>query len=353
MKLSLLQQVTEWENLLLAFHKAAKGKRSKAATATMEFKLADELLVLQSELESDTYLPGGYVHFHIQEPKRRKISAAPFRDRVVHHALCRVIEPFFERSFIRDSYANRVGKGTHRAVDRFQQFTDRYTYVLRGDIKQHFASIDHEFLLNLLVRRLPDDSLTPLIQKIITSGQGVLEEEYQMHWFDGDDLLAACRPRGLPIGNLTSQFWSNCYMDPFDHFVKRGLGCKAYLRYVDDFALFADSKAQLWRWKRNIIERLARLRLVIHDSACQVLPTRCGAPWLGFVIYPNYRRLKARKARYATHRLAGRYQDWKSGLISFAELDASVKGWINHACHADTLGLRKTVMQRMAQKRNQ
>ncbi len=209
---SLLHQVIQWDNLLLAFRKAAKGKRGKSSTARLEARLADELLVLQAELETGTYLPGGYKHFHIQEPKRRKISAAPFRDRVVHHALCNVIEPLFERGFIDDSFANRCGKGTHRAIDRFQRFAQRYPYVLRADVVQHFAAIDHEILLRTLTRRLPDASVAPLIEKIVASGQGVLEQEYRMRWFPGDDLLAACRPRGLPIGNLTSQFWSVCWV---------------------------------------------------------------------------------------------------------------------------------------------
>ena len=169
-----------------------------------------------------------------------------------------------------------------------------------------------------------------------------------MHWFSGDDLFAACRPRGLPIGNLTSQFWSNCYLDPFDHFVKRELGCKAYLRYVDDFALFSNDKQQLWRWKQAIIARLARYRLTLHEAACQVTPTRCGAPWLGFVIFPDHRKLKARKARYATRRLAQRYAAWRDSAISFADFDASVKGWVNHVRFADTWGLRKTVFRRLA-----
>jgi len=343
-----LHQVIQWDNLLLAFRKAAKGKRGKPATARLEARLADELLVLQAELQSGTYSPGGYKHFIIQEPKRRKISAAPFRDRVVHHALCNIIEPFFERGFIDDSYANRHGKGTHRAIDRFQRFAQRYPYVLRADIEQHFAAIDHEILLQTLKRRLPDNSVSPLIDKIVASGRDVLEQEYRMHWFPGDDLLAVCRPRGLPIGNLTSQFWSNCYLDPFDHFVKRQLGCRAYLRYVDDFALFGKDKEQLWHWKKAIIDRLARYRLSIHESACQVAPTECGAPWLGFVVYPDHRTLKARKARYATRHLAQRYNAWRDGTITFAALDASVNGWVNHVRFADTWGLRKTVFRRLA-----
>ena len=142
-----------------------------------------------------------------------------------------------------------------------------------------------------------------LIERILAGGRDVLGDEYHMAWFPGDDLLAVCRPRGLPIGNLTSQFWSNCYLHRFDLFVKRELGCKAYLRYVDDFALFGDNKGVLWEWKAAFKERLAGLRLTIHENSAQVLPTVNGIPWLGFVIYPGYRKVKARKVRHATRRL--------------------------------------------------
>ncbi len=172
--------------------------------------MADRLLQIQGELLTGKYRPGSYTHFYIQEPKRRRISAAPFKDRVVHHALCNIIEPIFERRFIRDSYANRPGKGTHRACDRCQQFTRRYSYVLRLDIVKHFPAIDHQVLLRILRGYLTDEKTCVLCEKIIASGNGVLDQEYQPPLFPGDDLLDLCRPRGLPIGNLTSQFWSVC-----------------------------------------------------------------------------------------------------------------------------------------------
>ena len=336
--------ICRWENLLLAYQQAAKGKRSKSSVATFDYDLATQLLSLREELLTAHYRPGDYVHFRIHEPKQRKISAAPFRDRVVHHALCNVIEPRFEQQFIANSYANRKGKGTHRAVNCLQNFAQRYRYVLRADIVKHFPSIDHEILKNILYQLIKEEDVMQLTSQIIDSGTGILEEEYPMHWFPGDDLLAACRPRGLPIGNLTSQFWSNCYLNPFDHFVTRELRCPAYLRYVDDFALFSDSKKQLWDWKREIIEPLQQFRLVIHESSTQVLPVACGIPWLGFVVYPTHRRVKARKVRNTTRHLTECMDAWHRGKISFAELDASIKGWVNHVRYADTWGLRKHVL---------
>jgi len=312
--------------------------------AAFEFQLADHLLQLREELVHGSYAPGPYTHFFIHEPKHRKISAAAFRDRVVHHALCGIIEPRFERVFIPDSYANRIGKGTHRAIDRLQQFARRYRYGLRADVRQHFASIDHAILLDGLRKRVPEPDLLALIEIILAGGRDALRDEYRMVWFPGDDLLAACRPRGLPIGNLTSQFWSNCYLHPFDLFVKRELGCRAYLRYVDDFALFADSRATLWAWKTAIQARLAALRLTIHDSRAQVTATAGGIPWLGFVVYPDHRKVKARQVRHASRRLGQRYAAYCAGEISFAEFDASVQGWINHVRHADSWGLRRHLL---------
>ena len=187
-----------------------------------------------------------------------------------------------------------------------------------------------------------------LVEKIITGAKDVLRDEYTMVWFAGDDLLAACRPRGLPIGNLTSQFWSNCYLHPFDLYVKRELGCIGYLRYVDDFALFSNSKSQLWAWKAALVERLSKLRLTIHETRAQVTPVSIGIPWLGFVVYPDYRKVKARKVRHATCRLQARYTAYRHGAISFAELNASVQGWINYVRFADSWGLRTHMLRPVA-----
>ena len=259
----------------------------------------------------------------------------------MHHALCNLIEPIFDASFITHSYANRTGKGTHRAVDQLQHWARRYRYVLRGDVVQHFPSLDHALLRAQLARVIHDAEVLGLTDIILASGAGVLADEYTMVYFPGDDLLATCRPRGLPIGNLTSQFWSNVYLHDFDQFVQRELGCGAYLRYVDDFALFSNSKTELRAWKDALITRLARMRLTIHEAQAQVLPTHCGIPWLGFVVYPTHRLLKRRNAVHFTRRLERNLDAYRAGQISFAELDASVQGWINHVRYADTWGLRE------------
>lgn len=337
--MSLETKLCEWENLRLAYQNASRGKRGRGATAAFEMLLADNLLELQNELSEQTYQPGGYTSFHIHEPKKRLISAAPFRDRVVHHALCNITVPYFENLFIADSYANQRGKGTHRALDRCTQFARRYKYVLQCDVKQFFPSIDHAVLQETLAKMLPDQSVMWLIDKVLASGRGVLSEEYEMVYFDGDDLFASQRPRGLPIGNLTSQWWANCYLNPFDQFIRRELGCRGYVRYVDDFLLFGDGKRELMGWREKTLKRLERFRLTLHEKSAYPKPVTEGISFLGFQIFPDHRRLKPRKG-YAFRRKL-----WH--LMKFApqeKINASVQGWINHVRYGDTFGLRRSML---------
>jgi len=336
-------ELTSWENLRLAYRKASRGKRGRPNVASFEYNLEQNLLDLQAELRDKRYFPGEYLSFHIHEPKHRLISAAPFRDRVVHHALCNLIEPIFERSFIDDSYANRVGKGTHRALARCQAFARRYRYVLQCDIRQFFPSIDHLILRDILARKISDQNVLWLIDKILAGGAGLLSDSYDMVYFPGDDLLATLRARGLPIGNLTSQFWANVYLNPFDHFVKRELRCMAYLRYVDDMLLFADQKATLWQWKEAIETRLTYFRLTIHPRT-HPRPVTEGIPFLGFITFPQHRRLKARKGIYYQRKLRELVYAYSIGELTKEQLDASINGWTNHVRYANTVGLRKAIL---------
>jgi hypothetical protein len=336
-----------WENLYTAYLRAAHGKRSQDAVARFERRLEDNLVALQDELAQGTYQPGAYTNFTIHESKRRVISAAPFRDRVVHHALCQVIEPAFEASFIFHTYANRVGKGTHRALDACQAWTRQYRYVLPCDICQFFPAIDHHTLKQQLQRRIQDGDIRRLMALILRSGEGILRQEYEMVYYAGDDLWAALRPRGLPIGNLTSQFWANCYLNEFDHFVTRELGCHAYLRYMDDFLLFADDRATLWAWRGAIVERLARLRLTLHEAQAVVRPVTEGIPFLGFTIFPTHRRLKRRRGIAYQRKLRLLLAAYARREIGREAIQRSVLGWINHVRYGDTWGLRLAVLNRL------
>jgi RNA-directed DNA polymerase len=340
--MTLQEQLWAWENIELAWRNAARGKRGHSIAACYEIFLADNLLKLQQQLQEQTYRPGQYDSFYVHEPKKRLISAAPFGDRIAHHALCNITQPYFEQKFIPDSYANRLGKGTHRALNRCTLFARRYKYVLQCDVVQFFPSIDHAILRAALQKMLPDESVMWIIKRIISSGQGILAGEYDMVFFNDDEIFAVNRPRGLPIGNLTSQLWANCYMNPFDQFVKRELSCPAYLRYVDDFLLFGDNKQQLWEWHEAIIKRLERFRLTIHAENALVRPVTDGIPFLGFIIFPTHRLLKARKG-YAFRRKLQHFL--KTGQTP--KVQDSLRGWINHVRYGDTHGLRRAMLAEM------
>jgi len=336
--------IGSFENLYLAYKAAARRKRGQPNVALFEMSLPENLLQLEEELVSRTYQPSPYYNFRITHPKPRLISAAPFRDRVVHHALVRQIEPLFERRFIHDSYACRVGKGTHRALNRCTYFARRYRYVLRCDIVHFFPSVDHAILRDILARPIADDNTLWLIDQILDSGAGILSGESEMQWFPGDDLLAVERPRGLPIGNLTSQFWANCYLDLLDQFVKRELKCLAYLRYCDDFMLFANHKPTLWHWKGEIADFLQTLRLCLHQRESTVFPVSAGIPFLGFNVYPDHRRLKRHNGVGFQRRFRSLRDAYATGTISQEQLEASVQGWLAHAAHGDTWGLRRALL---------
>ena len=218
---NLWPQLISFQHLLRASQKAKRGKRFRPSVANFEFRLEPELWRLQDELANKTYRPGNYRSFYIYEPKKRLISAAPYRERIVHHALTGILEPIFEPTFIHDSYACRQGRGTHAGVDRCQQFARQFRYVLKTDIRKFFPSLDHEILKKLIARKIKDLGVLWLAGLIIDDSN--LQEPMQ-DWFPGDDLFTpAERRRGIPIGNQTSQFFANVYLNPLDHFVKEQL----------------------------------------------------------------------------------------------------------------------------------
>lgn len=253
-----------------------------------------------------------------------------------------VIGERFERSFVRESHANRIGFGTHRALRECQRFSRRFSFVLPVDLEQFFPSIDHQVLRRLLWRKIDCPATRRLIDGILDSGAGVLAAEYAMRWFPDDDLFSAARPRGLPIGNLTSQFWANVVLNPIDHFVKRELRATGYVRYVDDMLLFHDDLSILHDWKRRIEDRLARLRLTAHPGA-HPRPVAEGISFLGFITFPDRRRLKSRKARHFHRKYRALREEARRGEIPWTAVTDSVRGWVNHAAHGNTWRLREAI----------
>lgn len=338
---NLWPQVIAFENLLAAARQAQKGKRFRDNVLSFNYHLEQSLQQLQTELVHQTYVPGPYRTFQVMEPKPRMISAAPYRDRVVHHALCQVIMPIFERTFISDSYANRVGYGTHRALRRFTQFARSHRYVLQCDIRKYFPTIDHTILRAILRRKLKCPQTLWLIDTLIAASN---PQEPVYDHFPGDDLLAPLhRQRGLPIGNLTSQFFANIYLNGFDHFVKEDLKAHAYLRYVDDFALFSDDRAYLESARQAIEAHLATLRLRIHPIKSQCFETAQGANFLGFRVLPNQIRVRSENLRRGRRRLHRQLAAYHRGEIALDTLTHSLTSWLAHLQQGNTWHLRQRI----------
>jgi len=339
----LFPRIANFQALHAAARRAIKGKRKKPGAAAFFVNLEGELLALERQLRGGQYQPGRYVAFEVNDPKKRVVSAAPFRDRVVHHALCAVVEPIFERGFIDHTFANRAGKGTHRAIAAYERCRDRCAYVLRGDIFRYFPAIDHAILKSDFRRRIGCLPTLALLDLIVDRSN---RQEPVNLYFDSDDLFDPFqRRRGLPIGNLTSQFFANLYLDGFDHFVTEILRAP-YVRYVDDFALFANDPAILMIWRSRIDQYLAGRRLKLHPRKTFVSPCSEPAQFLGLVLHDDGRRsLPEDNVRRFRNRLRGLRDQWRAGSIDMDEVDARVGAWNAHADHADTWRLRHAIFR--------
>ena len=339
----LYERVCSFENLHAAAIKALRGKRRKRPGSEFFAEMEDSLMTLREELLAGTYRHGGYNYFRIHEPKNRMVAAAAFRDRVVHHAIIRVIEPLFETRFIEDSYACRVDKGTHAAMRRAAGFARGFPYALKCDIRKYFEHIDHEILMELLGRVIGDGRLLALMAGILASHQ------------DGDRVVVPeggwplldhrVVRRGLPIGNLTSQFAANVYLDPLDHFVKHELRVKGYVRYMDDFLLFGHDRGQLREWGLAVREKVQSLRLEIHPDKYRLVPCDCGVDFCGFVVFADGRiRVRRQTARRFHRRYRAKLAAVNARVGDRESLSRSVAAWCGHVRHAQTWRLRLAVL---------
>ena len=230
-------------NVWRAWRDMAAGKRLRPAVAAFELDAPGSVVRLAAELADGTYLPGPYQILRVTDPKPRIIAAAPVRDRVVHHAVHRILSPLLDRSFVDQSYACLPGRGPHRALLRFRQGLRRHRFVLQLDVRRYFPSIDRGTLYALLCRKLPEEPLRGLLATILDSGAGLYQRGDVVQFLGWDS--PGSTGRGLPIGNLTSQWWGNLYLDGADHYLRRTLRVPHYQRYMDDMALFGDDAGEL------------------------------------------------------------------------------------------------------------
>ena len=277
-----LEAIAEPVALLEAWRSYRSGKRRRPAVARFEFDAERRLLALSDALLGESYRPGPYRLLEIRDPKPRLIAVASVGDRVVHRSIHDALAPFFDRSFIADSYACLPRRGSHRAVLRFLELQRRFRYVMHLDIRRYFPSVDHEILLGLLAPRLRDRRIVAVLETILASG-APLYRRPRVQAFYG--VSVADGPRGLPIGNLTSQWWGNLYLDGLDHFIKRELKVEGYLRYMDDLVCFGDRRAELARCRREIAAWLReRRQLVLNGRKGHIRSTELPQTYLGYQV---------------------------------------------------------------------
>jgi retron-type reverse transcriptase len=341
---NLYPKIYSIENLVLALSKARKRKTNKQYVVQFESEKEKNLEQLQYELRSLTYSPRPLTNFIVRDPKTRRISASAFRDRVVHHALCNIIEPIFERNFIHDSFANQKGKGTHKAIKRLEKFTrkvcftdPRYHlkedntagYALKADIRRYFDTVDHEILLQIMKRKIKDKNTIWLIRTILQSPK------------------SPTASKGMPLGNLTSQFFANIYLNELDRFVKHELKTKYYIRYVYDFVILHRDKAVLERWKSEINEYLRReLRIDLHPEKSGVVQVKNGVTLLGFRLFYHYKLLKKSNAKRIWKRLERFKQEYNEGRMNSSDMFTRLEGWLSYAEFGNTYNLRIRVVSR-------
>ena len=327
------EELCSYENLEKAFNKARKGKTLKPYVIEFENNLKENLLQLQSELIFHTYRPRELKTFILRDPKTRKISKSHFRDRVVHHAICNIISLFYNKRFISDSFANRIGKGTFNAIKRFDYFKRKASknntikcYILKADIKHYFDTVSHNIFLKMLKERIKDERLLWLIKIILKNYKTQING------------------KSMPLGNLTSQYFANIYLDKLDQFVKHKLKAKYYIRYVDDFVILHQSRKLLERYKQEINNFLKiNLDIELHPDKSKVLKLNKGISFLGLRIF-YYHKLIIRKNRRRFNKKFERMKKlYENKKIYREKVIEKFEGWLAYNSHADTYKYRKGI----------
>lgn len=328
-------QIASLDTLTKAHKKALIGKRSSHSATATNYRFMSDLLKIQRELMSGEYQPMEYRRRIITEPKVRMIEAPAFRDRIVHHSIHSVLNPFYEKHFIRDSYACRIDKGTHKALSRVQHFlrSESDLYVCKIDISKYYASVNHSKLRELLRRRIDDTRLLKLLDKIIDSSDSGTEHDYL---FPPDSYYHTKGRRGIPIGNLTSQLFANIYLHEADMFAKQVLHAKFYIRYMDDILLLHTDKNVLHEWQRKLTNFLyEELYLTVNPRKVRVYPSRLGVDFVGFVMHPRAKRIRAASVRRFRKRFRHHLKGYLAGAVKEEKLVDMHNAWAAHARHGN------------------
>lgn len=322
------------ENLFLAWQEFRRGKRSRLDVQWFEFNLENNLFQLHQELKAKIYHHSNYTPFCIQDPKLRRIHKASVYDRVLHQAIFRILYPIFDKRFIFDSYSCRLNKGVHRNVNRLEKFARRLSknnrkniFALKCDIKKFFDSVDQNILLELIKKKIQDNNIIWLIEKIIKS----FEKE---------------KGKGLPLGNVTSQLFANIYLNEFDQFVKHKLKIKHYLRYCDDFVILAKDKKYLIDLVYLIDNFLKEeLKLSLHSGKIIIRKYHQGIDFLGYVVLPHYRVLRIKTKKRIFKKIKKRHQNLQAGLISEESFNQSLQSYLGILKHCQGYKIQKRIKE--------
>lgn len=331
----LYYQIFDYENLYTAFIEARKGKRYQQAVLSFERELEENLINLQNHLIWKSWQPGKASQFTVTDPKMRQITAPPFKDRVVHHAIHQIIEPYFEKRFIHDSYACRSGKGVHKSADRLMQFLrkakrefgDRF-YIVKFDIKSYFASIDHESLIKQFSKTITDQDVVDLYTKCI-KGYG----------FDNGT--------GLPVGALTSQLSANIMLDKLDHIVKDQWGIKYYVRYMDDFVILCENRQQAKLIMQVVQDELSEIKLTLNPKSCY-FPWQRGVDFCGYRMWPTHSLPRKRTVKRARKRIAKSIKLYKSGRLRFNSIKTHILSFCAYMNRCDSHVTLKQILDESA-----
>ncbi len=327
---NLYEEIISLKNLILAWKKARKGKTKRNYVKEFERNLPQNLKILHDELKNQTYKPEPLKTFILRDPKTRVISKSAFRDRIVHHALCNIIEPIFDKLFIYDSCANRKGKGTLFALKRFERFQRKVTHNLskeafcfKADIKHYFREINRKRLLDIINKKIKCKNTINLIKLILSN-------------FDED--------KGMPLGNLTSQFFANIYLNELDCFVKHKLKAKYYIRYVDDFVILNVSKKQLIIWRECIICFLKeKLNIELHPEKSKIVSLSNGVDFVGFRILYYFNILRKRNI----NKMKSKINNFKKGLIDKKIFLDIFNGWNAYSKWSDNYKLTENLNSKL------
>lgn len=327
---SIYSQIISTQSLFAAWDAFKKGKQQKTDVLRFEWNIEENIFNLHRDLLYKRYKHGAYSSFHIQDPKQRHIHKATVRDRVLHHAVFTALNPIFEPTFISDSFSCRLGKGTHKGVERLRDIVRAVSgnyrkpcFALKCDVRRFFATVDHYELLSILRKRIADEDAIGLLKEIIYSFSSEFSNVFES--------------KGLPIGNLTSQLFANVYLNEFDQFVKHELKVKHYVRYTDDFVLVDNNRAYLKKIILSITQFLHdRLKLELHPKKISLRPYHQGVDFLGYIILPHYRLLRSKTKRRILHKLRSRTIEYRNGIISKETLNQSLQSYLGALSHANT-----------------